>query len=160
MSTATAFRSRWGFHPCDYATFRKLKFLNMVFLRAIRMDHAWKRWKRKAPQNRVRRCRLRDDQGRPIGYTDPVPLTEPPLCSLFSHKVEVKRFVDSMGTIVKEGFLDETVVTEDGGIAMDYSAARKPRLDPNGVRPLRCTSAEIDARYEQARAWLEQQDIG
>ena len=35
------FRSRWGFHPCDYLTYRKLKFLNQVYLRAIRLAHGW-----------------------------------------------------------------------------------------------------------------------
>src|SRR5713101_340936 len=35
----TMFQSRWGFHPCDYQTFRKLKFLNQAYLQAIRLAH-------------------------------------------------------------------------------------------------------------------------
>jgi hypothetical protein len=64
---STTFRSRWGFHPCDYATYRKLKLLNLVYHRAVRLAHAWERWQRKAPHNRVRRHRIRDEQGRTIG---------------------------------------------------------------------------------------------
>ena len=52
------FQSRFGFHPCDYQTYRKLKFLNQVCLKAIRLAHAWTRWKRKDPQNRVSPLRL------------------------------------------------------------------------------------------------------
>ena len=29
------FPSRWGFHPCDYETYRKLKLLNLLYQRAI-----------------------------------------------------------------------------------------------------------------------------
>lgn len=161
MSTiTTAFRSRWGFHPFAYATYRKLKLLSLVWERAIRLAHTWRRWKRKAPHNRVSRRRLRDAEGRTIGYADPVPRAEPPLCPLFTRKVQEKRFVDAKGNIIREGFLDENVVTDDPGIASDYSAARRPAASPDAVRPLRCTSAQIDALYEQAVAWLEQQDAG
>jgi hypothetical protein len=153
------FRSRWGFHPCDYATYRKLKVLNLVYQRAVHLAHAWERWHRKAPHNRVRRRRLRDGQGQTIGYADPVPLAEPPLCPLFSRKVQEQRFMDRMGSYVREGFLDEKVVTDDPWIATDYSTARRPAADAGAVRPLRCTVAEIDDLYEQARAWIEQQDL-
>jgi hypothetical protein len=156
----TAFRSRWGFHPCDYATYRKLRLLNRVYERAVRLAHAWDRWKRKDPHNRVTRRRLRDATGRPICYAEPAPLAEPPLCPLFSRKVQERRFVDKKGRCTPEGFLDDKVVTDGPWIPTDYSAARRPVSDPGAVRPLRCTLAQIDEFYARALAWLEQQDVG
>ena len=67
--------------------------------------------------------------------------------------------MDKKGRCSKEGFLDEKVVTDEPRLAGDYSAARRPVTDPAAVRPLCCTAAEIDTLYEQARAWLEQQDL-
>ncbi len=158
-ATESVFRSRFGFHPCDYATYRKLKFLSLVYQRAVRMAHAWDRWKRKDPQNRVCRRRIRNEQGQPIGYGDPVPLSEPPICPVFSRKVQEKRFVDKKGNRFKDGFLDDKVVTDNPGIAADYALARRPQSDPASVHPLRCPLAQIDALYEKARAWLERQDV-
>jgi hypothetical protein len=159
-AVANVFRSRWGFHPCEYATYRKLKLLNMVYERAVRLAHAWERWKRKDPHNRVSRRRLRDAGGRTIGYAEPVPLPEPPLCPVFSRKVQERRFVDKKGHCSKEGFLEEKVVTDVPLIASDYSAARRPAADAAAVPRLHHTAAQIDELYEQARAWLEQQDVG
>jgi len=161
MSTASsAVRSRWGFHPCEISTYRKLKFLSLVYQQAVRMAHAWQRWKRKDPHNRVRRRRIRSESGYPIGYDRPTPIAEPPLCTVFSRKAQEKRFVDKKGTCFKDGFLDDTVVTEEPWIAKDYAAARTPKPQPGDVQPLPYTVAEIDALYEKARAWAEEQDIG
>jgi hypothetical protein len=158
-AVSTVFRSRWGFHPCDYATFRKLKLLHLVYKRAVRLAHAWDRWYRKDPHNRVCRPRIRNDKGQTIGYVEPVLLAEPPICPVFSRKVQEKRLVDKEGNCSKDGFLDEKIVTDADWIATDYSTARQPAPDPGAVRPLRGTVAEIDGLYELARAWLEQQDL-
>ncbi|HJT78439.1 MAG TPA: hypothetical protein VJ739_14645 [Gemmataceae bacterium] len=156
----TVVRSRWGFHPCEFATYRKLKFLNAVYLRAVRMARAWQRWSRKAPHNRVRRRRLRNETGQTIGYGPPVPLVEPSLCGVFSRKCQEKRFVDKRGTCFHEGFWEDTVVTEEPWVARDYAAARAPAPRPEDVRPLHHTIDEINALFEKARAWAEGQDRG
>jgi hypothetical protein len=161
MSTVQpVFQCRWGFHPCDYSTYRKLKSLNLVYQKAVRLAQAWKRWKRKDPHNRVVRRRLRNKRGQTIGYAPPLPLAEPPLCPVFSHKVFEKSHVDKTGAYRQEGFLEEKVVTEEPWISTDYAAARRPVAHAAEVRPLYHTLAEIDAWYEKARAWLEQQDVG
>jgi hypothetical protein len=144
------FRSRWGFHPCDYATFRKLKFLNIVYQRAVRQAHAWERWKRKDPHNRVRRSRVRNEKGQTIGYAEPVPIGEPAICPVFSRKVEEQRY----------GLQDRKMVTDGRWITTDYTAARKPVSDPGAIRSLHSTGAEIDELFAKARAWVEQQDVG
>ena len=44
-----------------------------------RMVAAWRRWHAKLPHNRVKRERIRNPQGQVVGYTQPVPIPEPPL---------------------------------------------------------------------------------
>jgi hypothetical protein len=153
------FQSRWGFHPCDYQTYRKLKFLNQVYLQAIRLAHAWERWYRKDPHNRVMRRRIRNEKGQTIGYEPPVSLPEPKICPVFSQKVFEKRFVDKKGKFSREGFMEEKVVVNDCWIAADYASARKPAAHQAAVQPLHHTQTELEALYEQARTWLEEQDV-
>ncbi len=152
------FRSRWGFHPCDYPTFRMLKFLNQVYLQAVRRAHAWARWQRKDPQNRVSRRRIRNEKGQTIGYEPPVPLAEPSLCPVFSRKVGEQRHVDKKGQFSSEGFTQEKVVMEDCWIPVDYASARRPVPDAAGVQALHHSRAELQTLYERARAWLEEQE--
>jgi hypothetical protein len=153
------FQSRWGFHPCDYRTYRKLKFLNLVYLRAIRLARTWERWKRKDPHNRIVRRRIRNEKGQTIGYEPPVPQSELKICPVFSQKVFEKRHVDKRGNFSREGFLEEKVVTEDYWIPADYASAKKPVADQTKVQPLHHTLAELEELFEKCRRWLEEQDV-
>jgi len=153
------YQSRWGFHPCDYSTYRKLKFLHSVYQKAVRLAQAWKRWKRKDPHNRVMRRRLRNSKGQTISYEQPVPLAEPRICPIFSHKVLEKCHVDKKGNVFRDGFMEEKVVTDDLGIAENYAAARRPGKVLSEVRPLRVSVEVIDALYEQARRWMEERIV-
>jgi hypothetical protein len=159
MTTLTVFPSRWGYHPCDYSTYRKLNTLHALYQKALRQAHAWRRWKRKDPHNRVSRRRIRNDRGQTIGYGPPRPLPEPTLCPLFVHKAYSKCYVDKKGANHPGGFLDEIVVIDDLGIVAAYGAARKPASQADAVVPLSRGVAEIDALYEEARSLLEQQDL-
>lgn len=76
-------RGRWGFHPCDYETFKKLKALHKEYWRAVRQRSAWFAWEAKQPQNRVRRPKIRNEQGQVTGHGDPVPWVEPELSKIF-----------------------------------------------------------------------------
>lgn len=153
------FRSRWGFHPCDYPTYRMLKELNQLYLRAVRLARAWERWQRKDPQNRVMRRRIRNEKGQTIGYEMPIPQPEPKICPVFSQKMFEKRHVDKKGCVFPEGFMAETLVTADFSIPADYASARTPRPDEASVRPLHGSAAELEELYAQARTWLERQDV-
>ncbi len=153
------FQSCWGLHPCDYSTYRKLKFLYHVLQKAVRMAHTWERWKRKDPHNRVMRRRIRNAQGQTIGYETPVPIAEPGICAIFSQKLLENRHVDKKGNLFREGFLEENLVTDDLGIAGDYVAARRPVKELAEVRPLRVGLETIDTLFEQARSWIEEQDV-
>lgn len=153
------FQSRWGFHPCDYQTYRKLKLLNQVYRQAIRLAHAWARWKRKDPHNRVLRRRIRNEKGQTLGYEPPVPRPEPRICSIFSQKIIEIRHVDKKGNFSREGFSEKKVVTDDLRIPADYASARKPVANPAEVQPLHHTVAELEELYEKARTWREEQDV-
>jgi hypothetical protein len=153
------YQSRWGFHPCDYQTYRKLKFLNLAYLKAVRQAHAWMRWKRKDPHNRVIRRRKRDDKGQTIGHEKPIPTPEPRICEVFSRKILEKCYVDKKGNYCKEGFMEEKVVTLDLGTVEDYAACRKPRATMEEVIPLRNSLEAINELFEMARSWADQQDV-
>src|SRR5947209_1054995 len=81
--TNMAHQSRWGWHPCDYATFLLLKELNRLYERALRQFAAWRRWQRKMPHNRVIRRTIVDAHGRKIGAEIVGPMPEPQLPPLF-----------------------------------------------------------------------------
>lgn len=46
-------QAKWGWYPCAYELYRKLKRLNLLAFEARRRDAAWERWNRKLPHNRV-----------------------------------------------------------------------------------------------------------
>lgn len=45
-------KSRWGYHPCTYSIFCKLKRLHRLYWETVSDYFAWERWSRKQPQNR------------------------------------------------------------------------------------------------------------
>lgn len=134
-------QSRWGFHPCSREEFGELRDLWRAVLIRRKQVAAWRRWNAKAPHNRLRRERLRDSEGRVIGYGDPVPLPEPPLpvvacrkVSRPSGKIEVE-FAGPSGKDLRR--LQEA-----------YRLARRPRATAAEVEPLPVTATEV-------RQWRE-----
>ena len=123
------------------------------------MAHAWERWKRKDPHNRVIRRRIRNEEGQTIGYEPPVALPEPKICSVFSRKVFQQLHVDKKGNFSRAGFMEEKVVTDHLWIPCDYDSARKPRTDLAQVHSLHRSLAELEELFEEARHWVEEQDL-
>jgi len=113
-----------------------LKELNKLWFQARRQAAAWRRWNRKLPHNRVRRSRIRDAQGRVIGYGPPTPLAEPQLHSGFCRMVTLP-----------SGKVD--VIASDHEIEAAYRLARYPRSRPEDVVPLPITEAEIVRMYKE-----------
>src|SRR5262245_7884384 len=95
-------RSRWGWHPCDYATFRLLRELNLRCERALRQFAAWQRWQRKLPHNRLIRRVVRDDRGKKVGREVVGPMPEPPLPAVFCVHRWVRTFWSADGKPLKE----------------------------------------------------------
>ena len=48
----TVYQSRWGFHPCDFAHYRKLKRVHAAWWQGRRLAAKWRRWHAKRPENR------------------------------------------------------------------------------------------------------------
>jgi hypothetical protein len=136
-------QSRWGWHPCDYATFRLLKRLHRACETARRQVAAWHRWHRKMPHNRVVRRWLRDSLGRRIGCAVVGPLPEPPLSPPFCVRRLIPSFWSEDGRPLAEARLVEDVVFGDLGIVEAYRTARKPAASPEEVRPLAFTAEEL-----------------
>lgn len=122
-------QSRWGYHPCDYALYRKLKLLHGWYHQTLRDYAAWRRWARKEPQNRVIREYRRDPQGRKCGIRATRPRPEPRYCRVF---VDRER-------------------PNDRGVIALYHAARTPQPQP--VSPFAPETLErIEALYVEASA--------
>jgi hypothetical protein len=97
---------------------------------------AWRRWAAKAPHNRVKREPIRDTNGHVVGYTQPVPTSEPPLPEAASRKVtrpSGRIEVELLGPSVKD-----LRRMQDA-----YRAARCPCASPEEVRPLAVPMAEV-----------------
>jgi hypothetical protein len=67
MNEPTVYRSRWGWHPCDYTTFKELKEFHRLILRDFIASRRFERWSAKLPQHRIRR--LKD--GSHVGIPEP-----------------------------------------------------------------------------------------
>ena len=52
MTETKVYQSKWGYHPCDLETYKKLRKLNQWFMKAQREAAEWNRWARKDKQNR------------------------------------------------------------------------------------------------------------
>lgn len=130
------YRSRWGFHPCDYETYLLLKQLHALHEAALHAYADWQRWARKQPQNRVVRRYRRNEQGNRIGSEIIGPRPEPPLSPLFCTQSRVVQGAtgESLGRRVA---FDSLRVPEG------YRQARMPAPTAEAVTPLPWTAAEI-----------------
>lgn len=150
---AQVYRSRWGYHPCNYATFLQWKELNQYYLRALRRFAAWKRWSRKQPQNRVIRRKRRNDQGQVIGKEVLGPRPEPALCPVFTRREQVRRYCSDPERQHKEERKIERVTMTRTDIPEVYRQARKPVAREDLVVPLPYAGEEISHVLAECRAW-------
>ncbi len=132
-------KSRFGFHPCSYAIYCKLKILAKAYFQTIHDVAVWIRWNRKEPQNRVSRKRIRNDRGQVVGYEESVPIPEPKFCDLFAQKQQNKW--NPLITEVVWNKIGETIVD-------DYRNARYPCAE-EAVMPLKLSEEEIDRFYHR-----------
>jgi len=153
-------QGKYGFHPCDHATYLKLKLIHKVYWQAIFAMAAWHRWDRKEPQNRVQRYEGRGPDGKRLLLSKPVPLPEPKLpawVKKFDHKKVVKTHVGDCkqykGPIYEVVWhtikLDPSVYS----FVLDFQSARTPKIESQ-VTPLINSPEKIDAMYAQAKEWL------
>lgn len=144
QTQAQTFQSRWGYHPCDYETFKKLKLISKAYRKAIVMVSRWKRWKRKDPKNRVIRQKIRNDMGQVIGYEQPTPMPEPKICTVFTTL-----------TPPEPNNQHRYLITTGSEWLSEYSQARKPQLSPSAVKPLLYPTTIIENMFQKVSMWLE-----
>jgi hypothetical protein len=145
-----AHRSRWGWHPCDYSTYRLLKALHRLFEQARRQHAAWRRWQRKLPNNRVIRRTIVDDNGNRVGREVVGPQPEPPITAPFCVRRTVLSHWSEDGRPLQTGRPVETVELIDHGIPQAYRAARFPAASEQEVPRLPLTPEEVRRLAEQA----------
>ena len=167
MTETKAYQSKWGFHPCDLETYKKLRKLNQWFLKAQIKAAEWNRWARKDEQNRVIRKFIRNDQGQKIGCEVVGPKPEPNLDSIFC-KIDKEtscymRFDwtrtaqtywlrrTKFGESTKEEycFYLTGLYVDSFGIESDYHNAKKPVAE-DAVIPLKNSVKEINDLYEKS----------
>ena len=100
------------------------------------MVAAWRRWAAKAPHNRVKRSSIRDAQGHVVGYTQPVPVPEPPLPD-----VACRRVTRPSGRVEVE--LAGPAGKDLRRLQDAYRLARRPCATREEVQPLAVTMAEV-----------------
>lgn len=138
-SESFPFRSRWGYHCVDYATYRKLKELHKCYWKAVRGLAAWFRWNAKQPQNRIITERIKDDAGRVTGKRVLGPWEEPRYSQLFGQPTE------------RRGWLTIPEHLTDHGIVSAFQQARKPRAREEVTAPV-LSVERIDELYEKLKA--------
>ena len=131
MEKESVFESRWGFHPCSYETFVKLKKLHKAFWQSEYKLAAWKRWSAKLPHNRIKFRWIRNEQGQKVGK-EILGMREEPKCSELFVKTDKwgRKFVSSHGIIDA------------------YNQARMPKPKEE-VKPLSICESMIDHLYSQ-----------
>ena len=101
------FQSRWGFHPCSYDVFLKLKRLHKWYWQTVYDFHRWHRWRRKEKQNQAG--------------------SEPKFCPVF---VENRVWYKPVQTRGVAGFKVYPMTLVDYDVVRLYRAARMPEPQP------------------------------
>ena len=125
-------KSKFGFHPCDRETFKKLKTLHKFYWQTLHDYANWVRWDRKEPQNRVIKKYFRTEDGERCGSEIVGPRPEPTYCKVFE--------------IIRKGW--GVYIPSDMGIIESYHNARMPKSDKESVKPLKLSEAQIDKLYQ------------
>lgn len=128
--TDTSFKSRWGYHPCHYELFRKLKSLHGWYWQSLYDFHRWYRWWRKDEQNRTGE--------------------EPAVCPHFLLSDTWFRPVCRGG---EDGFKVFPKTVTDHGVLELYQLTRMPQTEPCGAFSEE-TIARIESLHEKVAVFF------
>jgi len=117
-------KGRWGFYPCEYEVYRKLKKLNAAYYKSERREAEYLRWCRKEPQNRVIRKKIRNEKKQVVGYEAPIPRPEP------------KRYPNLFADVL-----------------YNYHLSRMPVAKEEDVKPLTISMKELDSLIVRLEAF-------
>ncbi len=123
-------KSKYGFYPCTYELYKKLKRLNFLAYESVRRNAAWERWNRKLPHNRVIKrydpaCRGSGSRSKKMVVG---PLPEPFCCAEFN-----------------DSYIQP--------IYVDYRKARYPVASPELVKPIQLSEVKIDELLVILEKW-------
>jgi hypothetical protein len=119
-------KTQWGFVPCDYEQFKKIKRLHFLYCENLRMAGRRKRYFRKESQNRVTRKIIRNKAGQKIGYGPKTPWRYPVMCDVFK-----------FGSVVP----------------ILYERARRPVQYPDQVPKLPLSEKQVGKMLKKAEHW-------
>jgi len=171
------YRSTWGYHPCNYETFLKIKKLYKAYRASQRKAKAWFRWARKMEHNRKGQ-----EPGLLPVFNELIPSKGP--CSRAGERTihsswlkigvegkgnaymydmpigyEPEEVKASWGTYIRQKSKGpnhkNAVVVRSHGIEEAYKQARIPVENPNDVRPLKIPIGQIDAMMSDLSDWLD-----
>jgi hypothetical protein len=128
--TTITHKSRWGFHPCEYELFQKLKSLHRWYWRTLYDFHRWHRWQRKEEQNRIG--------------------PQPRYCPLFVLNQTWFKGFERHGV---SGCKIYPKTVTDLGILELYRQARIPQREPPAPFDA-ATRARIESLHGEAAAWF------
>jgi hypothetical protein len=132
-TTATkndVYQSRFGFHPVDYETCRKLKTLHKRYWETVYAVARWMRWDRKT-----------------VHQHGP----EPKYCTVFvEEQGHWQRFKNRDGYTGKK-YCQKTL--NDQGVVEAYHQARMPKK-ADDVKPISISPEEIDRLYNEVEDWF------
>jgi hypothetical protein len=142
MSEQKVYEGRWGFYPCDYETYRKIKLLHKWYWEAIRDWANWCRWERKEPQNRVIKRKVKDSKGNTVGREVVGPKPEPVVCPHF----------------LRNGKPSPWYGVESHGLGTYYAMARYPKKTAEEVKHFGSHELKrLMDLYDKVVSWREEQ---
>lgn len=134
MSSLTqSHRSRFGFHPCSYQDYQKLKYLHRRYWETLRRFHQWHRWNQKLAENRIG--------------------AEPEFCEVF---VENRPWAKPILRHGEPGFKRYSKTVIDHGVIQLYQQSRMPSEEPVTVFSKE-TLEEIDRLYGKTVEYSDQE---
>lgn len=127
-TTVNIFESKFGFHPCDRETYKKLKKVRYYLHIERQQQSALKRWSAKLPHNRKRRICTEvytDKNGKHTPIYEVTEWNKPQVCPINLHL-----------------------------FSAEYRKAL-PQSNPEHVKQLSLSLEQIDSFVEQAELWLK-----
>lgn len=124
---------KWGFYPCDHENFKKLKRLNYLLLQTKIQAARWKRWGRKAEQNRK--------------YSEPV------LPDSFYSLDKISGY----SRYDRNWFNHDKIINVTDlhtKIEIDYRNARYPKSNKDYVRPLTLKENHMNELLLELEDWI------
>lgn len=150
----TAVKGKYGWHPCDVATFAKLKAIHRAYWESVYRLAAYHRWERKAPQNRVQKYEGKGADGKRLPLNPHRPINAPAMTP-FMYMESYQSYTDGKGNVnCKNPFTltRPSLLAEVMDVVQDYQNARQPKAKPEEVFALRLTTERIDALYAKITA--------